>query len=172
MAEYMGIPYIEVAAKAIIPALLYFTGIFLAVHLEAKKLQLKGIPRKELPKWSYLAKNCYLVIPLVLLVWLVASGARTMAVSAAISIVGAFIIGFINFFVTGVKERSEDQTVGSVFIDSLKVALATGLRRAHRRCTQLRLRGCRLRHGRSHRRLHHRHGPRGHAHQRHRQFRR
>lgn len=126
MAEYMGIPYIEVAAKAVIPALLYFTGIFLAVHLEAKKLQLKGIPRKELPKWSYLAKNCYLVIPLVLLVWLVASGARTMAVSAAISIVGAFIIGFINFFVTGVKERSEDQTVGSVFVDSLKVALATG----------------------------------------------
>ena len=58
MAEYMGIPYIEVAAKAIIPALLYFTGIFLAVHLEAKKLQLEGIPRAELPKWSYLGKNC------------------------------------------------------------------------------------------------------------------
>lgn len=126
MAEYMGIPYIEVAAKAIIPALLYFTGIFLAVHLEAKKLQLEGIPRAELPKWSYLGKNCYLVIPLVLLVWLVASGARTMAVSAAISILGAFVIGFINFFVTGVKERSEGQTVGNVFVDSLKVALATG----------------------------------------------
>ena len=52
--------------------------------------------------------------------------ARTMAVSAAISILGAFVIGFINFFVTGVKERSEGQTVGNVFVDSLKVALATG----------------------------------------------
>lgn len=125
MAEYMGIPYIEVAAKAITPALLYFAGIFLAVHLEAKKLQLEGIPKADLPKWSYLGKNCYLILPLVLLVWLVASGARTMAVSAAISIVGAFVIGFINFFVTGCKERAEDQTIGSVFLDSLKVALAT-----------------------------------------------
>ena len=57
MAEYMGIPYIEVATKALIPALLYFTGIFITVHLEAKKLGLKGIPVSELPKWSYLAKN-------------------------------------------------------------------------------------------------------------------
>ncbi len=125
MAEYMGIPYIEVAAKAVIPALLYFTGIFLAVHLEAKKLQLKGIPRAELPKWSYLGKNCYLIIPLVLLVWLVASGTRTMAWSAAISILGAFVIGFINFFLTDLKEREEGQTAGQVFVASLKVALAT-----------------------------------------------
>ena len=51
MAEYVGVPYIEVAAKAIIPALLYFTGIFIAVHLEAKKLGLKGISRADLPKW-------------------------------------------------------------------------------------------------------------------------
>ncbi len=87
MAEYMGIPYIEVATKAIIPAFLYFAGIFITVHLEAKKLGLEGIPRDQLPKGSYLLKNCYLILPLVLLVWLVASGARTMAYSAAISIV-------------------------------------------------------------------------------------
>ena len=68
MAEYIGIPYMEVATKAIVPALLYFAGIFIAVHLEAKKLGLRGIPRKELPKASYLLKNCYLIIPLVLLV--------------------------------------------------------------------------------------------------------
>ena len=67
MAEYMGIPYIEVAAMAIVPALLYFTGIFCAGHLEAKKLGLKGVPREELPSLGYLAKNCYLVLPLVLL---------------------------------------------------------------------------------------------------------
>ena len=126
MAEYMGIPYIDVAAKAVLPAILYFTGIFITVHLEAKKLGLKGIPMSELPKWSYLAKNCYLVIPLVLLVWLVATGARTMAWSAAISIVGAFVIGFINFFTTNLSERTPDQSVGQVFLESGKVALVTG----------------------------------------------
>ena len=115
MAEYMGIPYIEVATKALIPALLYFTGIFITVHLEAKKLGLKGIPVSELPKWSYLAKNCYLILPLVLLVWLVSTGARTMAVSAAVSIVGAFLIGCINFFLTNLREREEGQTIVDVF---------------------------------------------------------
>ena len=125
MAEYMGIPYIEVAAKAVVPALLYFTGIFLAVHLEAKKLGLKGIPREELPKWKYLGKNCYLVIPLVLLVWLVSSGARTMAASAAISILCAFLIGFINFLITNWQERAEGQGFGSVFIETCKVAAWT-----------------------------------------------
>lgn len=122
MAEYMGIPYIEVAAKAIIPALLYFAGIFIAVHLEAKKLGLKGIAKDELPTASYLLKNCYLVLPLVLLVWLVASGARTMAVSAAISIAGAFVIGFVNFVLTNWQERAEGETFGHVLVDSCKIA--------------------------------------------------
>ena len=122
MAEYMGIPYIEVATKALIPALLYFTGIFITVHLEAKKLGLKGIPVSELPKWSYLAKNCYLILPLVLLVWLVSTGARTMAVSAAISIVGAFLIGCINFFLTNLHEREEGQTIGDVFKQTAIIA--------------------------------------------------
>ena len=122
MAEYMGIPYIEVATKALIPALLYFTGIFITVHLEAKKLGLKGIPVSELPKWSYLAKNCYLILPLGLLVWLVSTGARTMAVSAAISIVGAFLIGCINFFLTNLREREEGQTIVDVFKQTAIIA--------------------------------------------------
>lgn len=125
MAEYMGLPYIDVAAKAILPAVLYFAGIFVAVHLEAKKLGLKGIPRNELPKWSYLAKNCYLVLPLVLLVWLVATGARTMATSAAISIFGAFIIGFINFLTTSLREREEGTSVLSVVVSTTKFSLIT-----------------------------------------------
>ena len=96
MAEYMGLPYAQVALKAIIPALLYFTGIFIAVHLEAKALNLKGISSLELPQWGFLFKNCYLILPLVLLIWLVSTGARTMAFSAAISIIAAFVVGFIN----------------------------------------------------------------------------
>ena len=124
MAEYMGIPYIEVAVKAIIPAFLYFAGIFITVHLEAKKLGLEGIPRDQLPKGSYLLKNCYLILPLVLLVWLVASGARTMAYSAAISILGAFIIGFINFFLTEMREREDGETFGQVLVKVCKIAIA------------------------------------------------
>ena len=98
MAEYMGIPYAKVAVKAILPAILYFTGIFIAVHLEAKKLGLKGISRDELPKWKLLARDCYLIIPLILLVWLVSSGSKTMSHSAAYSILAAIAVGAVNFF--------------------------------------------------------------------------
>lgn len=123
MAEYMGIPYIDVAAKAILPAVLYFAGIFITVHLEAKKLGLKGLSREDLPTWRYLGKNCYLLLPLVLLVWLVASGARTMAWSAAISIFAAFLIGYVNFFLNNLHERAEGQTIGQVFAGTTKFAL-------------------------------------------------
>ena len=125
MAEYMGIPYIQVAAMAIIPALLYFTGVFCAVHLEAKKLGLKGIPKDMLPKWSWLAKNCYLIIPLVLLVWLVSAGVFTMAMSAAISIFAAFLIGVIHFVQTTWENRAEGETFASVLTESARTALWT-----------------------------------------------
>jgi len=96
MAEYMDLPYMEVAVKAILPAVLYFTGIFIAVHLEAKKLGLKGISRDELPRWGKLVRKLYLIIPLVLLVWLVSTGARTMQFSAALAIMAAVVVGFLN----------------------------------------------------------------------------
>ena len=107
MAEYMGIPYAKVAVKAILPAILYFTGIFIAVHLEAKKLGLKGLSRDELPKWKVLARDCYLLIPLILLVWLVSSGTKTMSHSAAYSILAAIGVGAINFFL--IRKRGTEE---------------------------------------------------------------
>ncbi|MCR5722329.1 MAG: TRAP transporter permease [Lachnospiraceae bacterium] len=117
MAEYMSIPYAQVALKAVLPAVLYFAGIFIAVHLEAKKLGLKGIKKEDLPKWGFLLKNCYLIIPLVLLVWLVSSGARTMAYSAALSIIAAIVIGFINLLINNRNNR-KDESFGTVLKDT------------------------------------------------------
>ena len=96
MAEYMGIPYAQVALKANLPAVLYFTGIYIAVHLEARKLGLKGIPKEELPKMRKLIKKIYLLAPLVVLVGLVAPNMRTMQFSASIAIVIAIVVGAIN----------------------------------------------------------------------------
>ena len=99
MAETTGIPYQQIVVLAILPAFLYFAGIFIAVHLEAKKLGLKGIPRSELPKFKELAPKLYLLLPLVILVWLVSTGKNTMAYSAAIAIFIAIAVGAINIFV-------------------------------------------------------------------------
>jgi len=117
MAEYMGIPYGQVALKAILPAILYFAGIFIAVHLEAKKLGLKGIQRSELTPWRNLAVKSYLLLPLVLLVWLVSANLRTMAFAAAVSILAAIVVGLIGTTgdsVRAKREGAEDSVFGSI----------------------------------------------------------
>ena len=114
MAEFTGEPYGTIAMRAILPAVLYFTGIYIAVHLEAKKLGLKGVPREELPAWRLLVRDCYLIIPLILLVWLVSSGSKTMSHSAAYSILAAIAVGFVNFFLQGKRGEgvAEPQSAG------------------------------------------------------------
>ncbi len=92
MAEFTGEAYKTIAMRAILPAVLYFTGIYIAVHLEAKKLGLQGIPRSELPKLGNLTKRIYLLLPLVLLVVLVSTNTYTMAYSAALAIVATIVV--------------------------------------------------------------------------------
>ena len=96
MAEYMNISYAEVAMRAILPAVLYFTGIFIAVHLEAKKLGLKGIPKEDLPKMSALLPKTYLLLPLIVLVVMVTTNVRTMQTSATVAIFVAIAVGLFN----------------------------------------------------------------------------
>ena len=96
MAEYMGIPYSQVALKAILPAVLYFAGIYIAVHLEAKKLGLKGIPKEELPRIMHLIPRIYLLLPLVILVFMVSTNMYTMQFSASIAIGAAILVGLFN----------------------------------------------------------------------------
>ena len=109
MAEFTGEPYSQIAVRAILPAVLYFTGIYIAVHLEAKKLGLQGIPRDQLPKMGNLMKKIYLLFPLVLLVILVSTNTFTMAKSAAIAIVAAVAVGLLNN-VVDITAKNVDRT--------------------------------------------------------------
>ena len=79
MAEFVGVPYIDVVKAAAIPALLYFTGVWLGVHFEAKRKKLKGIPRAELPNpLTLLKERGHLAIPLIVIVYLLVSGYTPM----------------------------------------------------------------------------------------------
>ena len=114
MAEYMGVTYGEVALRAILPAVLYFTGIFIAVHLEAKKHDLKGIPIAKLPRIIRLLPRIYLLVPLVVLVWLVVTNRHTMAYSAVISILVAIAVSTVDEIaldVAGVRNGSDTRSV-------------------------------------------------------------
>ena len=96
LADYVGVPYSNIAVKAILPAVLYFAGIFIAVHLEAKKEGLRGLSREELPRLKPLLKKIYLLFPLALLIYLVGTSTRSIQYAAAISIVAAIAVGFFN----------------------------------------------------------------------------
>jgi TRAP transporter 4TM/12TM fusion protein len=69
MAELTNIPYAVIAVSAILPAALYFTGIFLMIHLEAKKLGLKGLAKESIPHFGklFITKG-YLFLPVIILV--------------------------------------------------------------------------------------------------------
>ena len=96
MADYVQIPYSQIALKAILPAVLYFAGIFIAVHLEAKKMGLRGLTKEELPRLKPLLKKVYLLLPLILLVYLVSTSTRSIAYAAAIAIVVAVLVSLLN----------------------------------------------------------------------------
>ena len=86
MADFIGVPYSDIIGRAILPAILYFGGIFISVHLEAKKLGLSGIPKEELPKFAKLIRKAYLLIPLVALVVWVSGNYMTMQKAASLAI--------------------------------------------------------------------------------------
>jgi len=94
MAEFTGIPYLVIAASAILPAILYFTGIFIMVHFEAKKLGLEGLPKESIPKFLplFLTKG-YLFLPIVILVFFMGIG-FTPAYAACYAVLSSFIVSF------------------------------------------------------------------------------
>ena len=96
MADFIGVPYADVIKRAVLPAVLYFFGIFITVHLEAKRLDLHGVPKEELPKMSKLIRKIYLLIPLVALIYWVSTNAMTMQRAASLAIVLSIVVGFIN----------------------------------------------------------------------------
>ena len=96
MVEYLEIPLRDVLAAALFPALLHYFGIFIMVHLEAKKLGLRGLRAEELPKLGVVLKDHWLsLIPLVILVYLILTG-KTPDYAAVYGIIACVVVGFLN----------------------------------------------------------------------------
>lgn len=105
MAESLGIPYMQVAKAAIIPALLYFSGIFIMVHLEAKKSGLKGLSRDSLPKFGELfIKKGYLVIPLATIIYFFIIG-KTAIYAGLMGILAAALVAIATSIIDIIHKR-------------------------------------------------------------------
>ena len=147
MSEMTGIPYSNIIIAAIIPAFLYFTGIMIMVHLEAKRYGLKGLPPEEIPNFFRLMLGYwYLLIPLVVLVTMMMTGytpARAALIAIVLSIVvsmfrketrmdfstflGALEAGACNIIGVGVACAVAGMIVGTVTLTGIGLKLANGL---------------------------------------------
>lgn len=93
MAESVGVSYTEVVKAAVIPAILYFTGIWIIIDLEARKYNLKGLDKKDLPVFKVIFINQgYLIIPLIVIIYFLCSG-YTPIYSALIGIMTSALCG-------------------------------------------------------------------------------
>ena len=95
ISESCGVPYRQLMVVAIIPAALYFIGIWISVHLEAKRLGLKGSPRSELPAlWPLIRDKGHLLLPLITIVYLMIAG-YTITRSALVGCLVCIIVPFL-----------------------------------------------------------------------------
>ncbi|WP_078430296.1 TRAP transporter permease [Alkalihalobacterium alkalinitrilicum] len=94
MAEYTGVPYNEIILVALIPALLYFSGIFIGTHFQAKKQGIRGLPKNELPSLSGIVKRLDLLLPLFTIIILLYLG-YTPTFAALWAIAVAFGLSFL-----------------------------------------------------------------------------
>ena len=117
MTEYTGLPYSQIAIAAILPAVLYFTGIFLMIHFEAKKLGLKGLPKESIPNFFKLVfSKGYLLLPVVALV--AAMNYFSPAKSAIIAILVAIGVKLLESIVKSIAHKKFEFDI-SLYIQSL-----------------------------------------------------
>ncbi len=133
MAESLGLPYITIVKAAVIPAILYFTGIFITVHLEAKKLGLKGLPREQLPKVGPLLLKSYMILPLVVIIVFLCIG-KTAVYAALMGILACLAVG-IGISITDLAKGRKPTFGGKDLVDVMcaaarniiSVAIACGM---------------------------------------------
>jgi TRAP transporter 4TM/12TM fusion protein len=147
MAEFLNMPYIEIAKAAIIPACLYFFGVFMEVHFEAKRLKLRGLSRDELPRFiDVMKERGHLFVPLVAIIVFLGIGFTPLyaALMGLVTCVGvgamrkstrmsfreildAFELGARNAIGVALACASAGIIIGVITLTGLGLKLANGL---------------------------------------------
>lgn len=118
MAETVGIPYSVIVKAAIIPALLYFAGIYIITDIEAKKRGLVGMSRDQLPKLGrILVDRGYLILPLIAIIWILGAG-FTYSIAPLAGILCAVLGGYAKTFVDFLLRHKTNRTAKQVWQES------------------------------------------------------
>jgi len=120
MSEFIGMSYWDIAKAAAVPAVLYFTGIWIMVHFEAKRTGLRGLTKEELPDKIEILKKIYLLIPLVIIIGFLMSG-KSAVFSAISGIASTIVVGLIGMVLGHNQMKVKD--IFFAFEDGAKSAL-------------------------------------------------
>jgi TRAP transporter 4TM/12TM fusion protein len=124
MIEFAGVGYWEIAKAAVIPATLYFSGIWIMTHFEAKRLGLMGLSKEEIPNKKETLKKIYLLLPILAIVYMLFNGysiERTAIYGIIITIVVSLFRKDTNMFL------KDNKFTLSKLIDGLTTGARTAL---------------------------------------------
>jgi TRAP transporter 4TM/12TM fusion protein len=122
MAEFIGVPYTTIMLAAVIPALIYYITVFMAVHFEAKRIGLSGIAKENIPNmFTVLKDRGHLIIPLVVLIYLLTTGV-TPLYAAVFSLISTVIASWIRK-----STRMKFSLIVESLVEGSKSAIAVGV---------------------------------------------
>jgi TRAP transporter 4TM/12TM fusion protein len=132
IAQFIGIPYAEVALAALIPALLFYVAMYFVIDATARKKGYRGVPRAEMNvTWRDVAARLYLLAPVVLLVYQIMAG-RALSTATMQGIFATIALGFIAKTLEGLRRHGAVSPLiaaKAVLIDAV-TALDVGARSA------------------------------------------
>ncbi|MFS4439229.1 TRAP transporter permease [Paracoccaceae bacterium GXU_MW_L88] len=127
MAEVTGIPYTEIVVAAIIPAILYFISVYFMVDLQALKLNMKGLPRNELPKFAVLVRQVYLFLPIIILIYTLFAGYSVIR-AGTLAMVSAAVVSWLTPHKMGPRQVLRALDLGArMSIQMVAVCAAAGI---------------------------------------------
>lgn len=117
MAEFTGIPYWDIAKAAAVPAILYFVGIWIMVHFEAKRTGLRGLTKEELPNKKEILSKLYLLLPIFIIIGLMSMG---------FSPIRSALLGIVSVVAVAAFRKETRMSVKDIF-DALESGARTAL---------------------------------------------
>ncbi|MCU0563910.1 MAG: TRAP transporter permease [Desulfobacterales bacterium] len=117
MAEFLNVPYLDIAKAAAIPACLYFFGVFMEVHFEAKRCNLRGLSRDELPKFAdVMRERGHLFVPLFAIIIFLSVGFTPLY---------AALMGLVTCIIAGALKKATRMSFREI-ADGFELELAGG----------------------------------------------
>jgi TRAP transporter 4TM/12TM fusion protein len=127
MAEITGIPYTDITLAALIPAILYFVSVYFMVDMEAAKLGMRGMRADELPKFARLARQVYLFLPIIILIYALFMGYSVIR-AGTLATMAAAVVSWLTPYRMGIRSIAKAfELAGTMSVQIIAVCACAGI---------------------------------------------